>query len=47
MLHTVAIDGFTSLPIIITQQDASRPLKEIMFLHIFHICYFSLDFIKC
>jgi hypothetical protein len=24
----VAIDGFTSLPIIITQQDASHPLKE-------------------
>jgi hypothetical protein len=23
--HTVAIDGFTSLPIIITQQDASHP----------------------
>jgi hypothetical protein len=26
--HTVAIDGFTSLPIIITQQDASHPLKS-------------------
>jgi hypothetical protein len=27
-MHTVAIDGFTSLPIIITQQDASHPLKD-------------------
>jgi hypothetical protein len=25
---TVAINGFTSLPIIITQQDASHPLKD-------------------
>jgi hypothetical protein len=27
--HTAAIDGFTSLPIIITQQDASHPLKNV------------------
>jgi hypothetical protein len=40
--HTVAIYGFTSLPIIITQQDASHPPKVIIVLTFFYHSVFDL-----